>query len=344
VSGLEFVRVSSRRDAERWHAVEALCCATDYVDFPANPVDEAYALVETNRTDKRCELWLGNCDGQPVAIGLLELPMLDNLDNVAVQLNVHPAFRRRGFGRAMLDQLTARVRGHGRTRMIGDVCEPLADQLPADAAVRSPGQAFAAALGARAVTTEIRRVLRVAELDEPALTRLHAEAVRASAGYRVLQWEGPAPEELLADLAHLEARMTTDAPLEDLDWEPEVWTPQRYREQELSVAASGQRRLVTVARHDATGRIVAFTDLVVNGTAPEIGHQWATIVLAEHRGHRLGMLIKLANLRYLLATEPAVRLVSTCNAAVNDHMVSINEAIGFRRAEQWREWQLEIGR
>jgi len=342
VSHLEFAQVTTRSDADRWHGVEAVCSAADYIELPTGPVQEVYELVEGSRVDRQYELWLGSCDGRPVAIGLLDFPLLDNPDNAGVQLNVHPAFRRRGHGLAMLDHLTTRVRGHGRKRMIANVCEPLADRLAADAAVRSPGQAFAAAVGARAVTTEIRRILRIADLDEPALARLHDEAVANSAGYSVLQWDGPAPAELLPDLAHLESRMSTDAPFEDLDLEPEVWTPQRYRQMEASAAAAGRRRLVTVARHDASGQLVGLSDIAINSLAPELGYQWATIVLDEHRGHRLGMLIKLANLRYLLATRPLVRLITTSNAAVNEYMVSINEAIGFRPVERWREWQLEI--
>jgi hypothetical protein len=38
------------------------------------------------------------------------------------------------------------------------------------------------------------------------------------------------------------------------------------------------------------------------------------LVLQEHRGHRLGALMKVAVLRELAATLPAVRRISTCNS------------------------------
>jgi GNAT superfamily N-acetyltransferase len=100
--------------------------------------------------------------------------------------------------------------------------------------------------------------------------------------------------------------------------------------------------LCTVARHDPSGQVVALTDLGLTAGHPEVAYQWATIVLPSHRGHRLGMLVKLANLAYLRSSRPQVRLLNTWNAAINDHMVSINEAIGFRPVERWREWQLEL--
>ena len=68
--------------------------------------------------------------------------------------------------------------------------------------------------------------------------------------------------------------------------------------------------------------------------------QLDTLVLAEHRGHRLGMLLKVANLRALQASGSAPSLVSTFNAEENRHMLNVNEAIGFRpvgHAGCWRK-------
>jgi hypothetical protein len=56
------------------------------------------------------------------------------------------------------------------------------------------------------------------------------------------------------------------------------------------------------------------------------------------------MRAKLANLEFLRTKQPHVQMVNTWNAAINDHMVDINEAIGFRAVERWREWQLELSR
>jgi GNAT superfamily N-acetyltransferase len=272
----------------------------------------------------------------PVVLGELRLPLLDNTDNAVVNVATRPAYRRRGYGTAMLQHLTARARAHNRTRLIGEVGEPMSPAPP------TPGVVFATKFGARPVTSEVRRLLRIGDVDNLQLSRLNDDAAAHSTEYSLIQWEGPAPAEILDDLVVLHSRMTTDAPLEDLDWEPEQWTPQRYREREQRVIASGQVCLCTVARHEPSGQVVALTDLGLTAGNPEVAYQWATIVLPSHRGHRLGMLVKLANLEYLRASRPQVRLLNTWNAAINDHMVSINEAIGFRPVERWREWQLEL--
>jgi GNAT superfamily N-acetyltransferase len=353
--------VTSREAADQWHQIAQECFEADYYELPADPVQEIYERIESTRCDDRYELWLGylrtDAGGAdtPVVLGEARLPLLDNVYNAVVNVATRPAYRRRGFGTAMLRHLTARARAHGRTRLIGDVGEPMPLSEPTplteltpltEAAAASPapppGVLFATRVGARPVTSEVRRLLRIGDIDDVHLSQLNEDAVSHTAEYSLIQWEGAAPAEILDDLVVLHSRMTIDAPLEDLDWEPEQWTPQRYREREQRVVASGQVCLSTAARHGASGQIVALTDIGLTTGLPEIAYQWATIVLPSHRGHRLGMLVKLANLAYLRTSRPRVRTLNTWNAAINDHMVGINEAIGFRPVERWREWQLEL--
>ncbi|HEY5202396.1 MAG TPA: GNAT family N-acetyltransferase [Acidothermaceae bacterium] len=354
-------QVTSREAADRWHQIAQEYFEADYNELPADPVQEIYGRIESTRSDDRYELWLGylrtDAGGAdtPVVLGEVRLPLLDNVDNAVVNVATRPAYRRHGYGTAMLRHLTARARAHGRTRLIGDVGEPMPlteptpvtePTPPTEAAAASPapppGVLFATRAGARPVTSEVRRLLRIGDIDDVHLSHLNEDATAHSAEYSLIQWEGPAPAEILDDLVVLHSRMTIDAPLEDLDWEPENWTPQRYREREQRVVASGQVCLSTAARHDPSGQIVALTDIGLTTELPEIAYQWATIVLPSHRGHRLGMLVKLANLAYLRTSRPRVRTLNTWNAAINDHMVGINDAIGFRPVESWREWQLEL--
>jgi GNAT superfamily N-acetyltransferase len=57
--------------------------------------------------------------------------------------------------------------------------------------------------------------------------------------------------------------------------------------------------------------------------------QFDTIVLPEHRGHRLGMLVKAANLLQVRRAAPTATSIVTWNAAENRHMLAVNEALGF---------------
>jgi GNAT superfamily N-acetyltransferase len=345
-------QVTSREAADRWHEIVREHFEADYYEMPADPVQEIYERVESTRSDDRYELWLGcltdadpeaGTAGTAVVLGEVRLPLLDNTDNAVVNVATRPAYRRQGYGTAMLKHLTARARAQNRTRLIGDIGEPMPPSSPGDASPTPPPCVlFSTKVGARPVTSEVRRLLRIGDIDDVRLSHLSQDAAAHSTDYSLIQWEGPAPADVIDDLVVLHSRMTIDAPLEDLDWEPENWTPERYREREQRVVANGQVCLCTVARHDPSGQVVALTDIGLTSAQPELAYQWATIVLPSHRGHRLGMLVKLANLEYLRTSRPHVRTLNTWNAAINDHMVGINEAIGFRAVERWREWQLEL--
>ena len=63
---------------------------------------------------------------------------------------------------------------------------------------------------------------------------------------------------------------------------------------------------------------------------PTIGHQHDTAVAREHRGHRLGLLLKADMLQWLRAEEPQLETIDTFNAESNSHMVSVNERLGYR--------------
>ena len=65
-------------------------------------------------------------------------------------------------------------------------------------------------------------------------------------------------------------------------------------------------------------------------------------MLREHRGHRLGSLVKAAVLRQVLADFPSVRTVTTYNADSNVPMVAVNEALGFVPAGALSSWSVRL--
>ena len=126
------------------------------------------------------------------------------------------------------------------------------------------------------------------------------------------------------------SRMSTDAPTGGLSYEEETWDVDRVRHVEDTWMQAGNISLVTAARHRESGELAAYSVLELAPSKPWLADQDDTLVAAGHRGHRLGMLVKIRNLRRLLADYPAVERVITFNAAENDHMLAINIALGFR--------------
>ena len=280
------------------------------------------------------QLWVVQVGGAVVGACLLTLPLLDNLHNASGEIIVAPTHRGRGIGRAVLDQLCREAARHGRKRLV------LFTDHPLDPAAPDPVGSFLKASGATRALAQTRRRLDVDSVDPAALARLAARARATSAGYSLVQWMGATPPRWLDDMADLTTRMSTDAPLDDLQWEPETYDAARVCAAEATCLARGMR-LVTTAAQDRSGRL-AFTRLASYASSPWFGGQWDTIVAAEHRGHRLGTLIKVANLHYARAQGAPLRVIDTCNADSNPYMISINEAMGFRPHCRTIHWQLPV--
>ncbi|WP_254678636.1 hypothetical protein [Arthrobacter sp. 24S4-2] len=133
--------------------------------------------------------------------------------------------------------------------------------------------------------------------------------------------------------------MSTDAPSGALSNDAESWDVARVRHVEKTWKQAGLHSLVASARHRETGELAAYTVLQVSAGKPWLASQDDTLVASHHRGHRLGMLVKILNIRRLLSGYPAVERIITFNAAENDHMLSINVALGFCPAGYDGEWQ-----
>lgn len=327
-------RVVDAAGAGAWHAIDEVAEPFDHPGLLADPLEELVAQLPDGTPSERRAFYVAYVDGVAVAAGATELPMADNLHLASLVLIVPPELRRRSYGRQMFEFLREQCRAAGRSVLVGQVGAPLDGT--------SAGESFAAAVGARAVLEGIRSELKLATIDRGALHALEREALSLAAGYEVLQWIDRAPDEALEGIARLWGSFVVEAPMGGLSVEAESWDPTRIRESEEATARRGRMRAATGARHVASRRLVAVTEIAVSRSRPQIAYQWGTIVESEHRGHRLGMLVKVANLRLLERELTGVETVETQSATVNAPMIAINTALGYRAVEKYAEWQVEI--
>jgi hypothetical protein len=70
--------------------------------------------------------------------------------------------------------------------------------------------------------------------------------------------------------------------------------------------------------------------------------QGATLVVRGHRGHCLGMALKVANLRAVQERVPQLSILHSWNAEENAQMAAINIELGFRPVEEVADMQLKL--
>jgi GNAT superfamily N-acetyltransferase len=278
--------------------------------------------------DEEERAYLATIDDVPVGYYAVTVHHRDNRDVLGCELVVAADRRRAGTGSVLLASLG---------KLAGELgCSRLLTEMPMD----GPGAAWARSRGARPVSEMTHRRLDLTALDVAAHDTLLADARDHATDYILVQWISPMPDEHLVDCAVLEGRMSTDMPLDDLQWEPEVYDSERLRRRNETVAARGIRQYSSAAQHTATGELVGMSTLARLATLHEHVDQWETIVLEEHRGHRLGMLLKIENLRFARREEPQLRFIDTVNADSNVAMLRVNHALGFEAVRPWGEWEL----
>jgi GNAT superfamily N-acetyltransferase len=264
-------------------------------------------------------------------VGVIELGFSswDNKHIGFFGVTVDPEARRQGIGRALLGAGIDSVRAEGK-RLV------LTGSYNSPAAV-----ALCTAHGFELAMTEVKRRQDILTLDWSALDHDYAQACATAPDYELSRLAGPTPDGMLADVATMAAAIN-DAPIDDLEVEDEVISPERVRAFERGQQERGRRTYRVLARHRQTGELAGHTMASVEADHPGFGLQYDTSVIRAHRGHSLGLLLKIEMLRWLGDVEPQLRVLDTWNAATNAHMIAINEQLGYRVLREGLEWQKHV--
>lgn len=267
-------------------------------------------------------------DGTVIAQARIWFPDRDNLGLCWSELHVDPAHCGRGAGSALTEWLEARGRANGRSVHAVEIAVPVGTRDD------HPARRFAERRGYSVASTEIVRRLEL-PVSSGLLDRLDGSArPHWQAQYDVSIHRSGVPHELRPTLCEAMNRLALDAPTGDLELEEESLDPAGYQHFLDHEERLGRQRLTAVAVHRESGVVAAYTDLVLPAGDPAMVFQWGTLVLPEHRGHRLGTAVKVANLRALHQLDPGRTVIVTQNAEANPWMVSINEELGFEVIEE----------
>lgn len=295
--------------------------------------------------DETRYMWLVIRDGAVVGRVGVDIPHEAGSKNAYWLIELLQAHHGVGIGSQAYELVEQTAREHGRTVLQSWAEHPHAPgerlaaptgfgEIPRDHAAR-----FYQRHGYALEQVERKSVLEFAAAM-PLVEQHHVQALAASTGYRVVQWQAPTPPDLRDGYAWVKSRMSTDVPAADMEFDEETWDAARIMRHDQRYLDGGQTVLVTAAQHVATGELVAFNELVVGADRTAATHQEDTLVLKEHRGHRLGLLVKCAGLKtWHGEIAPDSPRVITYNAEENRPMLDINEAIGFAPASYSAGWK-----
>jgi GNAT superfamily N-acetyltransferase len=334
------------------NAVEAAAYGSDMLALRAEELLPQYRFQQYDRR----RIFLARADGMGVGRGVLEWSTDEEDPASWFVVEVLPEYRGRGIGAALADTVERLHAESGRPVLQGFVAHAFAAGgigvrqeggpeflVPPTGygrvRVDDPGARFMLARGMTLEQVSRGSALKLPVGQEKLATHRARAAMVAGPDYRVVLWSGPTPEDRRSDLASLYTRMSTAEPLAGLATIEARWDEERVIEEEEAMQGGGRLLLTAAAEHVPSGRVVGFTRLSVPADRSRPTEQEETLVLDEHRGHRLGMLLKAVNLQYLAEEAPETPAVFTFNAEENRHMLRVNETLGFTAIGYEGSWK-----
>jgi len=327
------------------NAVEAHTVGTDLL---AMSLPDVWAEYRDNphRTRRHFAVWQ---DGSIIGRGIVTTRPHSPEAGAHLMADILPAYRRAGIGSALLKTVEQVALDAGAPVLKANLPHTATTGGPRVTPPTGFGDLSADDEGVRFLSSkgyaleQINRIslLHTADLPER-LRPLQVAAVEAAgADYRVITWTGPTPESWISDLAVLRTRMSTDAPAAGLVNPVDEWDANRIREHDARIVGSGRTIITSAVEHEPSGTLAGFSELLVSAGNP-VAVQEDTLVLRDHRGHRLGMLLKIAAAELLAREVPEIGAIVTYNAEENRPMLDVNEAMGFEAIGYEGGWQKRI--
>lgn len=332
---LEPINADDQRFAE-WHEVLARAYAQDREPGWWESLSATRAYFSRPATRTR-HLGIVAIEDQVVVGGAeLNLPLDEDLATISVELGVESDHRRRGVGSALAAAVRDLAAEHGRSIVQSEVFVPVETNWE-----DWPGARFAERYGLRSVSTEHRYALSLTGLNLTGLELTGLELPRVDGAEDLVSFVGPCPPRYEAEWARMRTQMNEDVPTGALTVTARKIDVERIRESDRTMIEQGWTKVRTMAL-GADGAGLGYTELFVSAHDPDVVVQDDTLVDRAHRGHGLGLRLKVANLHQLRSHDGGRLLggrhtVQTYVEQDNLAMQRTNERMGFRRVDTLHE-------
>ena len=189
---------------------------------------------------------LGAFDGDTLwGAARIDHPMHDNLHSATAEIYTHPDRSRRGIGRALAEASYDVARTRGRRVLTAEAYAPVGET--------SAGVLFGAAMGFEEALVDGMKVVDLRG-DRAAVGRPGGAGGAAARGLHGGDLAGPRPRRAGRGLLPAQRDVHQEAPMGELEVEPERWDESRVREREERNLRQGRRDMRRRARSPRTAR------------------------------------------------------------------------------------------
>jgi GNAT superfamily N-acetyltransferase len=254
--------------------------------------------------------------------------MFENNKHLAiVEISLLPEYRRKGIGRKLLVKAYRFAKESGKGVVILNTSEP-------------SGRAFFKAIGAQEALASAENRLYMNDVDWKMMQLWSDEGPVRSDG-SMIQFFSTVPEEIVEPYCVLFTEVGNQAPLDELDINDLILTPETLRKMESDREAMGLVQLVAITT-ESNGDISGLTEITYRPERETMLSQGLTGVQEIYRGKGLGKWLKAAMLLQIRKDFPKVKIVSTGNANSNAPMLAINKMMGFKLHKEKVDAQITV--
>ncbi|MCE7745550.1 MAG: GNAT family N-acetyltransferase [Candidatus Heimdallarchaeota archaeon] len=244
----------------------------------------------------------------------------DNLDKAWFWVHITKDERRKGFGKQTLKKILEKL----PPQITGIITEVFTE---------TDGVPFVESLQMKKKYTEVLSRSDLTKFD-PEEVKKESRKLKQQAlekGYEIIYIDNMNHVFHLDFIKYVEMaqEIWNDMPLEELTYEDEILSVDRYQEMIQRQILAGNHIMSFVAIHKETNEIAGVTVTYINKHQTKIAHQQDTGVVRAHRGKGLGLALKYQLLEKLLFETKAVKW-QTGNAGSNEHMLRINNILNHK--------------